>query len=92
MTVILDAILDFWEAPDGLPGSFSTVLHSYFWSYLENFRLFCASSRLKLMFLENDSHFGRHLGLLRKLQRDYSGLLTLLTFLEIALNIQIIMC
>ena len=91
MTVISDAILDFWEEPEGLLGSFSTVLHSYFWDYLEKLKLLCASSRSKLMFLENDSNFGRHLGLLGKIKRDNSGLLTLLIFLEIALNIQTVM-
>src|SRR6218665_1226922 len=90
MTVILNAILDFWESSrERLLGSFSTVLHSYFWSYLEKVRLLCASSRLQLMFLEN---FGRHLGFLRKLQMDYSGLLTLIIFLELSLNIRIVMC
>src|SRR6218665_2016691 len=30
---------------------------------------------MQVMFFENDGHFGRHLGFLRKLQRDSSGLL-----------------
>ena len=66
MTAILDAILDFLEAPEGFSRTFSMLFCPYFRGFNENFSLLGAILSIQLMVLLNDSHFGRHLGFLEK--------------------------
>src|SRR6218665_2410915 len=51
------------------------LFYCFLWTYSENFSLFCSNSSIQVMFFENDSHFGRHLGFLGKLTADCPALL-----------------
>src|SRR6218665_149306 len=51
------------------------LFYCFFWTYSENFSLFCASSNVQVILFENDGHFGRHLEFLGLLQGDCPQLL-----------------